>query len=171
MKDSNQAAPTARKTRGRKQATHEMADERLTALAAERLAIEGVSIEIDGGRFPAKAVAGWPTRIEADIFSDGHEVIDAAFVFRKAGAADETEVPMRFLVNDRWTATATFPENAFYECSFLGWRDLYAAWRRDTAKKVAAGVDIGLELEEGRRLIDAALGGDGRDVARRTRRR
>ena len=130
---------------------------RLEALAAERLAIEGVSIEIDGGRFPAKVVAGWPSRVEADIFSDGHESIDAAFCFRKAGTEDFTEVPMTFFENDRWTAEATFPENAHYECTFLAWRDLYATWRKDTAKKHAAGVDITLELTEARHLLEAAL--------------
>ena len=38
------------------------ATDRLAALAEARLAIEGVSIEIDGGRFPAKVVAGRPAR-------------------------------------------------------------------------------------------------------------
>ena len=64
---------------------------------------------------------------------------------------------MAFVVNDRWRAVITLPENAFYEVSFLAWRDLFGTWRSDTAKKLAAGVDIGLELEEGRRLIETAL--------------
>lgn len=131
---------------------------RLDALAAERLAIEGVSIEIDGGRFPAKAVAGWPHRVEADIFSDGHDGIDAAFLYRPAGAgAAFAELPMKPVVNDRWRVAVLFPENALYECTFLAWRDLFGTWVRDTGKKLAAGLDISLELTEGRHLIEAAL--------------
>jgi starch synthase (maltosyl-transferring) len=160
MKDSEQASSANRRTSRRAKASPDAGDgaaARLAALAADRLAIEGVSIEIDGGRFPAKVVAGWPATIEADIFSDGHDSIDAAFIFRRAGTEAFREVPMTPLVNDRWTVTASFPENAYYECSFLAWRDLFATWRGDTAKKHAAGVDIALELEEGRRLIEAAL--------------
>jgi starch synthase (maltosyl-transferring) len=135
---------------------------RLADLAASRLAIEGVSIEIDGGRFPAKVVARRPSEIEADIFSDGHDSIDAAFVFRRAGGKEWTELPMQFLINDRWRVSATFPDVGRYECSFLGWRDLYVTWQKDTAKKHAAGQEIGLELEEARRLIEAALKPGGR---------
>jgi starch synthase (maltosyl-transferring) len=137
------------------------AEARLNALAGERLAIEGVSVEIDGGRFPAKAVAGRPLAIEADIFSDGHDSIDAAVVWRREGTEAFHEAPMSFLVNDRWRVVVTLPENAFYEVSFLAWRDLFGTWRSDTAKKLAAGVDIGLELEEGRRLLETALAGGG----------
>ena len=133
------------------------ATDRLAALAEARLAIEGVSIEIDGGRFPAKVVAGRPARIEADIFADGHDSIDAAFLFRRAGAEAFHELPMTPLVNDRWQVVVTFPENAAYEASFLAWRDLFANWRKDTLKKLDARLDIGLELTEGRQLVEAAL--------------
>jgi len=136
--------------------TGKAAPDRLMTLAAERLAIEGVSIEIDGGRFPAKVVAGHTATIEADIFCDGHEKIAAAFVFRRQGTEAWHELPMAPLGNDRWQVTAPFGENAFYECSFLAWRDLYGTWRGDTAKKVAAGLDVALELREGRDMIGAA---------------
>ena len=109
MKDTRRAAAAARRKAA--PAPQELTG-RLAALAGERLAIEGVSIEIDGGRFPAKVVAGWPATIEADIFSDGHDSIDAAFLFRRAGTQAFHELPMTFLVNDRWQVTATFPENA-----------------------------------------------------------
>jgi starch synthase (maltosyl-transferring) len=129
---------------------------RLQELADSRLAIEGVSIEIDGGRFPAKVVAGHTALIEADIFCDGHDSIDADFIYRKSGESDWDELSMSFLANDRWQVRVPFGENAFYECSIIAWRDLFATWRKDTAKKLAAGVDISLELEEGRHLLDAA---------------
>jgi len=133
------------------------AHDRLVELAANRIAIEGVNVEIDGGRFPAKVVAGRPAEIEADIFCDGHENIDAAFLYRPAGTEKFTEVRMTFVTNDRWRVTVTFPENRLYECSFIAWRDVFMHWRSDTAKKHAAGQDIALELEEGRRLIEPVV--------------
>jgi starch synthase (maltosyl-transferring) len=81
-------------------------------------------------------------------------------IYREIGAKSFTEVPMTFLVNNRWRASITMPENASYECSFLAWRDLYATWRTEVAKKDAAGLNITLELEEGRRLIAAAMAGE-----------
>jgi starch synthase (maltosyl-transferring) len=48
----------------------------LFALASKRIAIEAISHEIDGGRFPAKCLVGEPVLIDADIFSDGQDMID-----------------------------------------------------------------------------------------------
>ncbi len=132
----------------------------LSALAADRIAIEGVSPEIDGGRFPAKCVAGQPVLIEADIFGDGHDVIDASLLFRAAGTRRWSEQPMLFFENDRWQATTVFEENRLYQFTFIAWRDLYATWRKEVAKKHAAGQTVSLELEEGRRLIEATVGSD-----------
>ncbi|RUT34843.1 alpha-1,4-glucan--maltose-1-phosphate maltosyltransferase [Arsenicitalea aurantiaca] len=130
--------------------------EALSALAARRIAIEGIDPEIDGGRFPAKAVVGQPATIEADIFPDGHEVIDAALLTRPKGTESWTETPFAILVNDRWRAEFTFPENRMYEFTIIAWRDLYATWRKEVMKKHAAGLDITLELEEGRQIIESA---------------
>ena len=137
-------------------------DPRLAELSAHRIAIEGINIEIDGGRFPAKVVAGQPERIAADIFSDGHDTIDAAFLFRHGEHGEFTEVPLEHIGNDRWEASVTFTDIGRYECSFIAWRNLFATWRKDVAKKHAAGQSIGLELEEARHMIEAAFGPDGR---------
>lgn len=132
-------------------------DARLWALAAQRIAIEGVSIEIDGGRFPAKAVAGQPTLIEADIFSDGHDSIAAVLAWRRAGEPTAHEAVMELVENDRWATTVVFPENDHYECTILAWRDLFTTWHKEVTKKLGAGQRVSLELEEGRRLLQAAL--------------
>ena len=51
--------------------------ERLARLAAERVVIETVWPEIDGGRHPVKRVVGDIVEVWADIFCDGHEVLAA----------------------------------------------------------------------------------------------
>ncbi|MGN6582182.1 MAG: alpha-1,4-glucan--maltose-1-phosphate maltosyltransferase [Rhizobiaceae bacterium] len=129
----------------------------LEALAANRIAIEGVDPEIDAGRFPAKAAINAPFIVEADIFGDGHEVIDAALLYRKANAEEWTESPMAFVENDRWQGTVSFPNVATYEYTLIAWRDLFTHWRQDTMKKVAAGQQVSLEIEEGKRLAEGAL--------------
>ncbi len=125
----------------------------LAELAANRVAIENVSPEVEAGRFPAKAVAGQPFAIEADVFCDGHDSIDAAVLIRRADETVWQEVPMAFLGNDRWRGTATAADNARYVYTVIAWRDLFASWRDEVTKKHAAGVDIALELTEARNLL------------------
>lgn len=131
----------------------------LVSLAKARIAIEGIDPEIDGGRFAARAVAGRPFPVEADVFSDGHDVIRAALFYGAEGAAlgGWSETEMMFMGNDRWVATITFPEPGAFGFGVRAWRDLFGGWHRDTAKKIAAGQDVALEAEEGRLLVEAAL--------------
>ena len=135
-------------------------DERLIAeMAQERVAIEGIDPEIDGGRFPAKTVAGRPFLIEADVFGEGHDLVDAAILWRKAGAESWHEAPLLEFDNQRWRGHFTPTENARHEYTIIAWRDLWGMWRYEVSKKHAAGVPIALELQEGADLIAASVGG------------
>ena len=134
--------------------------ESLASLAAHRMAIEAVSPEIDAGRFATKAVVGWPFEVTADLFGDGHEVFGAAVLYRPEQASDWTEVPMQPLTNDRWRAELTVDEIGPYVYTILAWRDVWGSWRRDTAKKIAAGQDVSVEVEEGRLIVAAAIASD-----------
>lgn len=129
---------------------------RLHALAGDRVAIEAVSPEIDGGRFAAKAVVGIPFAIEADIFCDGHDSIEAALLWRKGRDGEWHEVPLSFVENDRWQAGVAFREIGLHQFTLIAWRDLFATWRKELGKKLAAGLNVSLEIEEGRRLVGAA---------------
>ena len=168
--DRAELKPVARKRAGK--ATTTRSDARLVALAATRIVIEGVSPEIDGGRFPAKAVAGETVVVEADIFGEGHDTIDAALLYRRKGAKAWTETPMTFHDNDRWRGQMPVTENATYEFTLIAWRELFAAWRSELSKKHAAGQVIALELTEGQQLVaDAADGGRGKEADRKALRK
>ncbi|RIY00133.1 alpha-1,4-glucan--maltose-1-phosphate maltosyltransferase [Aureimonas flava] len=132
--------------------------ERLQRLASDRVAIEGVEPEIDGGRFAVKRAEGEPLTVTADIFSDGHEIIAAALLTRGADEANWRETPFAFISNDRWGATVAFDTPGPYRFTILAWRDTFATWASDTRKKKDAGVDIALELREGAILLDKAAG-------------
>ena len=129
----------------------------LAKLAASRVVIESVSPEIDGGRFPAKAAVGDAFVVEADIFADGHDKIDAALLLRRSDEQLWREAPMTFFDNDRWRGSALVNSNARYRYTLIAWRDLFASWCDEVAKKQAANVPIALELTEGRELVERAL--------------
>jgi starch synthase (maltosyl-transferring) len=132
------------------------AEAALKRLAADRVAIEAVVPELDGGRFPVKRVVGDVLEVEADVFCDGHDKIAAALMIRHQDDKTFTEVPLTFVINDRWQASFPLTRIGRYVYTIHGWRDLFAAWRYEVAKKHDAGLDLSLELEEGRRLIEAA---------------
>ncbi|MEM7641649.1 MAG: alpha-1,4-glucan--maltose-1-phosphate maltosyltransferase [Pseudomonadota bacterium] len=117
-----------------------------------RLAIEGVSPAVDMGRFAAKAVAGWRTEITADIYSDGHEVLGAEIVATMPGGAIRTEA-LEHDVNDRWRGRVAFEGPGPASYVVRAWRDLWGTWSRDTAKKVAAGQSVEVEILEAVALL------------------
>lgn len=131
----------------------EPADPRLARLAEARIAIEAVDPEIDAGRFPAKAIVGEPLTVEADIFGDGHTPLQAVLMTRPRGERRWSETPMRLIVNDRWRATASFPENRAYEYTVAAWQDRFQGWREEVVKKHGAGQPIALDLREGEELL------------------
>ncbi len=130
---------------------------RLEELARNRIAIEAVSPCIDGGRFRAKGVVGHRFVVEADIFCDGHDIVDAALLTRQAGEPGWRESPMRPVGNDRWRAVVVFETVGAHEFSLIAWRDLFASWQTEVAKKHAAGLPIRLELAEGKALVEKTL--------------
>jgi len=139
------------------QTTTRSADQRLQALAAERVTIEAVWPEIDGGRHPVKRVVGDVLEVWADIFGDGHDEIAASLAYRAADESDWSLAPMRFYDNDRWVGAVPLGRNTRYLYTIEAWRDLFASWRKDVVKKQAAQQEIGLELIEGLALVESAL--------------
>jgi starch synthase (maltosyl-transferring) len=127
--------------------------------------IEGVSPEIDDGRFPIKRTVGEEVVVDADIFADGHDVLAGVLRYRRAGTSDWTEVPLAEQGNDRWTARFVVSALGRYEYTLEAWLDRFASWRRDLAKKVEAGQDLRSELLEGAEIVrQAARRADGADA-------
>jgi starch synthase (maltosyl-transferring) len=126
----------------------------LAERCGSRIFIEDVYPLVDGGRFPVKRTAGEPVDVWADIFRDGHVVLAAELLWRPLRSNDWARVPMRLEANDRWTATFTPPRPGRYVYAIEAWTDVFATWRRDFLAKQAAGHDVTLEIEEGRRLLD-----------------
>jgi starch synthase (maltosyl-transferring) len=121
-----------------------------------RAIIEGVKPEIDGGRFPIKRVTGEKVTVEADIFTDGHDALSALLRYRREKSR-WNEVPMEFLVNDRWRASFTVPEMGKYSYTLTAWVDHYKSWRRDLAKKVQAVQQVSTDLLIGSALVEDAV--------------
>jgi len=121
-----------------------------------RVVIEGVTPELDGGRFPVKRVVGETVTVGADVFAEGHDRLVAMLGFRRVGEDVWQEVPMEPRVNDRWEATFTVTHLGTYEYVVQAWVDEFASWRSALAKKRDAGLDVSSELLEGAALLGRA---------------
>ncbi|MGH7477403.1 MAG: alpha-1,4-glucan--maltose-1-phosphate maltosyltransferase [Longimicrobiales bacterium] len=132
-----------------------------------RVVIEGVSPQVDGGRFPVKRTIGDEVVVEADAFTDGQDAISCVLRWRRAGAQTWHEVPMRELVNDRWRGSFRVDALGRYQYAVVGWVDAFKTWRRDMFKRVEAAQDVTVDLLIGARLVQAAAQrASGADAAR-----
>jgi starch synthase (maltosyl-transferring) len=121
-----------------------------------RVVVEGVEPEIDCGRFAIKRITGDTVAVEADVFADGHDVVDAVLGWRPRGKRAWTETPMTPLGNDRWRASFVPEAMGTYEFVVRGWVDHFATWWRGMGKKREAGVDVAVDALIGADLIEAA---------------
>ncbi len=126
--------------------------------------IEDVTPSVDGGRYPAKRIAGEPCVVEADIFRDGHQVLRAAVKWRRKSDEVFDEAPMAALDNDRWRGEFIPTDNARYVFTIEAWTDLFASWLADFTKKVKAARPVASDILEGialvEKMISSARGSD-----------
>jgi starch synthase (maltosyl-transferring) len=131
--------------------------ERLDAATrASRLAIERVSPTVDGGKYPAKRVAGDTVCVEADIFTDGHPLLGCELQWRYGIQRHWQSAPMHPLGNDRWRGEFTLVHIGDVQFRIRAWLDTYGTFARDLAKKSADGQDVTLDIQEGVLLLRAA---------------
>jgi starch synthase (maltosyl-transferring) len=123
------------------------------AAAAPRVAIEDVSPAVEHGLFPAKRGAGEIVTVSCDLLCDGHDKISAVVRWREIDSDRWDETRMQPLGNDRWAASFPLRRVGRHEFMIEAWRDVFASFRDELSKKHAAGIDVTLELMEGRELL------------------
>jgi len=118
--------------------------------------IENVAPAVDAGRHPAKREVGAVVEVSADVFKEGHDVLVAFVLYRRAGEPAWRESPMRFVDNDRWGGSFAVDAVGRWEFTIEALADPWASWLADLAKRTDAGQDVGSELLEGAALVRAA---------------
>lgn len=126
----------------------------LNNLGNQHIFIEAVTPSVDEGLYPAKGVVGKTCVVEADIFRDGHDILQACVKWRRQKDSSFHSTPMRLLVNDRWTGEFPLSELTDYVFTVEAWTDHFSSWLADLKKRVNAGVPFESELFEGIRQIE-----------------
>jgi starch synthase (maltosyl-transferring) len=128
-----------------------------TAIIADgrvRAVIDAVLPNVDGGRFPAKRIAGEAVAVEAHCFADGHDKIRVVLRWGMKGSANvDHEIDMQAQANDVWTAEFTPSLAGRYQYTVLAWVDHFESWRRELERREDRG-DILVAFQAGAALID-----------------
>ena len=124
---------------------------------ANRIAIDRIYPDVDGGRFAAKCIANRLTTVAADIVCDGHDVLTCSLHLRRPNERLWTTIPMTDVGNDRWEAVFTPEQLGTWEYTVSGGVDRFQTWLRDLKRRKNAGDDLCDEMLEGQQLIDSVL--------------
>jgi starch synthase (maltosyl-transferring) len=135
-----------------------------------RVLIEGVTPEIDCGRYRAKRTVGERLEVAADLVADGHDELAGVLLCKGPGESRFAEAPLRFTVNDRWVADVELDRIGVWRFTLEAWVDRFATWRKQLEKRLEGGPDIeGFEVELliGANLVEAvAARARGKEAAR-----
>jgi starch synthase (maltosyl-transferring) len=118
---------------------------------------------LDCGRYAPKRCVGDTVTVSADVFRDGHEKLRAVVRYRSPVGLEWLETPMRAVdahhAGVRWEGAFTVETQGAWAFTVLAWTDVFATWRDELARKVAAnlGEDLSGELSEGAVLLERAF--------------
>jgi starch synthase (maltosyl-transferring) len=121
------------------------------------IVIERVAPQVDDGRYAVKRVVGDTLVVTADIFADGHDLLDAVLLLRAEDEDGWREAPMRPVDNDRWAGELLLERNARHRYTIEAWRDAFGSLREALRKKVEGEVRFSTEIAEARLLLQATL--------------
>jgi starch synthase (maltosyl-transferring) len=126
----------------------------------DRITIDCVAPELDGGRYPVKRVVGDTLWVGADIFRDGHDALAARVIYKRPNESQGSATPLTYHPDsDRWYAPIALDRIGRWTYTIEAWTDALSTWRNGLRKKVDAEQDVNLELLEGARLVRAAARG------------
>lgn len=121
-----------------------------------RVVLERVSPEIDGGRFPIRRSVGERVDVQVDAYADSHDEISVVLLYRPVDQTEWSQVRMTRLVNDRWQASFEVTRLVDYVYTVQGWIDPFRSWRRDLVKRLDAAQPMQVDAQIGLQYLEAA---------------
>ncbi|WP_281225026.1 alpha-1,4-glucan--maltose-1-phosphate maltosyltransferase [Flavobacterium aquiphilum] len=122
-----------------------------------RIIIENVLPQLNGGSFAIKRIVGQKVFVTAEVFSDGHDVVECCVKFKHEFEKDWQEVRMTPTHNDEWFAEFQVDKQGKYTYFVEGWVDYALNWQHGTERKINDNQYVKSELLEGAEYIRAIL--------------
>ncbi len=125
-----------------------------------RIVIENVLPQLDSGAYFIKRVVGQTVKITADVFADGHDIIECCVKYRHESDKHWREVRMQPLGNDAWTANFEVEKQGYYSYFVEGWIDYALNWQHGTGRKIQDNQHVKSELLEGAEYVKVIKASD-----------
>jgi len=118
-----------------------------------RAVVDAVRPCVDGGRYSVKRVQGDEFVVEADCFTDGHDILRVRLCWRKEESGDWNEVEMKPLGNDVWSGSFMVGAPGRYAYGVVAWVDPFESWlnefsRREDPEDILIAARVGADLIE-----------------------
>ncbi|MGA8854425.1 MAG: maltotransferase domain-containing protein, partial [Christiangramia sp.] len=126
-------------------------------LEKSRIVIENISPVINCGDYPVKRVLDEIVNVQATIFGDGHDIIQASIFYKHSGKRTWNETRMHPAENDTWDGLFKVEKQGDYEYYLQGWEDHGLNWRHGIIKKIEDGQQVPSELLEGAEILKPIL--------------
>ena len=123
----------------------------------QRVIIENIQPQVDGGLYPAKRVIRDRVKIEADIFCDSHDMLGAELLYKHESEKKWQLTTMKDEVNDCWHGYFQVKKLGDYQFKIQAWADKSKSWHRDILKRIDAKTDYSVDLLIGANLIEKIL--------------
>lgn len=120
-----------------------------------RIIIENVAPQLDSGAYPIKRIVGQKVNVTADVFSDGHDVLECCVKFKHESEKKWQEIRMIPSVNDEWNADFKVQKQGLYSYFIEGWIDYALNWQHGTERKIQDNQYVKSELLEGAEYVKA----------------
>jgi starch synthase (maltosyl-transferring) len=122
-----------------------------------RIVIENLSPQIDCGAYFIKRIVGQTINVSADVFSDGHDIIECCVKFKHESDENWQEVRMVPRENEQWTATFKVEKQGLYSYFVEGWVDYALNWQHATERKIQDNQYVKSELLEGAEYVNSIM--------------
>jgi starch synthase (maltosyl-transferring) len=103
-----------------------------------RVVIEEVSPQLDGGKHPVRRVLGGEVSVTAAIFADGHDLLAARLLYRYKNERRWRFVPMQAGENDMWRGSFRPDKLGAWNFTIQGWIDRFETWASDLRKRLGS---------------------------------
>ena len=123
----------------------------------QRIIIENVAPQLQGGAFFIKRVIGETVTVTADILGDGHDVLQAEVCYKPKAEKEWQTVRLNFVNNDAYTADFRVEKQGFYEYKIRGWIDDALNWQHGIELKIKDGQHVKSELLDGVKHLEAIM--------------
>ena len=122
-----------------------------------RIVIENIQPQINCGDYPVKRVVDEIVQVNADIFGDGHDIIQASVFYKHQKQKNWNEARMCPGNNDHWEGIFSVEKQGTYQFYIQGWEDHGLNWHHGIVKKIQDGQHVKSELLEGAELLKPML--------------